>query len=336
MRTPALQILTIFPEDSIQWRRGEEIIRRRLSDHELGFAYGVDSAGPFVARAEVVLSFTFLDAYARAAKNLRWIQGFGSGINRLIDMPSLDPAVIITNARGIHGPTVSEAALAMMFALARDIPRMVRAQDRRQWDVFPSALLHGKTLGVFGVGAIAEALAPKCHAHGMRTVGISSRATAPGFDELYPRDRLREMVGRFDVFVLLAPLDETTCGAIDRAMLRAMKPTAMLINVGRGGLVVESELIAALREGAIGSAGLDTFEIEPLAPESALWAMPNVLISPHNAGRHDGYVDDVLDIFEYNIACYCSGRTAEMRNLIDWRPPAARAAADHTGADQTR
>lgn len=325
-----MQILTIFPEDSVQWRRGEDIIRRRLAGYELSFAYGVANAGPFVSDAEVVLSFTFLDVYARAATRLRWIQGFGSGVNRLIDMPSLDPSVIITNARGIHGRTVSEAALAMMFALARDVPRMVRAQDRKQWDVFPSALLHGKTLGVFGVGAIAEALAPKCRALGMCTNGISGRAHAPGFDVLYPRNKMLDVVGGFDVFVLLAPLDETTTGAIDRAVLRAMKPGAMLINVGRGGLVVESELIAALRDGAIGSAGLDTFEIEPLSPDSPLWTLPNVLIGPHNAGRHDGYVDDVLDIFEYNIACYRDGRFAEMRNIIDWRSPVAKDATDHT------
>lgn len=324
-----MRILTIFPEDSAQWRAGEEIIRRRLAAHELSFAYHIDTAGPLVADPEVVLSFTFRDDYARAARNLRWIQGFGSGVNKLIDMPSLDPSVIITNARGIHGITVSEAALAMMFALMRDIPRMVRSQDRREWDVFPSTLLHGKTLGVFGVGAIAEALAPKCQALGMRTVGISARGSAPGFDALHPREQLLQTVPLFDVFVLLAPLDETTHGIIGRDVLHAMQRSAILINVGRGGLVVESEMVAALRDGVIHGAALDTFEVEPLSPESPLWAMKNVLIGPHNAGRHDGYVDDVLDIFEYNIKCYCECRFAAMRNIVPWKPPAIPSPASH-------
>jgi len=333
---PAPQILTIFPEDSIQWRRGEATIRHRLARHHLTFAYHIDTAGPLVPDAEIILSFNFRDDYARTASRLRWIQGFGSGINRLVDMPSLNPATIITNARGIHGATVSEAALAMMFALARDIPRMVRAQDRQLWDVFPSKLLHNKTLGIFGIGAIAEALAPKCQALGMRTAGISSRTAAPGFDILYPRAQLLEAAATFDFFVLLAPLDETTKGAIGRAVFQAMKPTAILINVGRGGLVVEPELIAALQNHTIAGAALDTFETEPLPSESSLWTMPNVLIGPHNAGRHDGYVDDVLDIFEYNIECYQCCRPTEMRNLIDWRPPAATAATGHTAASPAK
>ena len=110
----------------------------------------------------------------QAASRLKWVQALGTGVDNLIDQAALRKDVIVTNIHGIHGPPVSEAALGAMLALARDLPRAVRAQDERQWQRFPAQLLHNKTVGIFGVGVIAEALAPKCKAFGMRVVGVSS------------------------------------------------------------------------------------------------------------------------------------------------------------------
>ena len=131
--------------------------------------------GPYIGSADVLLTFAprLSDDVLRAGTRLKWVQALGTGVDNLIDRPVLRKDVIVTNVHGIHGPPVSEAAISSMLALARDIPRAVRAQDRREWARFPAQLLHNKTVGVFGIGAIAEELAPKCKAFGMRTVGVS-------------------------------------------------------------------------------------------------------------------------------------------------------------------
>ena len=153
--------------------------------------------GPHIATADALVTFTpMLTAKVlEQADSLKWIQTLGTGVDNLIDQPTLRKDVIVTNVRGIHGAPVSEAALATMLALARDLPGAVRAQDARQWRRWPAQLLHDKTVGIFGVGLIAEALAPKCKAFGMRVVGVSS-APRPvaGFDRMHGRDELLRVV----------------------------------------------------------------------------------------------------------------------------------------------
>src|SRR5208282_4801008 len=150
------------------------------------------------------------------ATRLKWIQTLGTGVDNLTDQAGLRKDVVVTNVRGIHGPPVSEAATAAMLALARNLPGAVRAQDARQWRRWPAQLLHNKTVGIFGVGAIAESLAPKCKAFGMRVVGVSSGARpVPGFDHVYSRDELVRVAGEFDFFVLLTPLTPATRNSID-------------------------------------------------------------------------------------------------------------------------
>src|SRR5262252_8362442 len=192
------------------------------------------------------------DEVLRAAVNLKWIQTLGTGVDNLIDLPSLRKDVIITNVHGIHGAPVSEAALAAMFALSRDLPRFVRNQERREWARWPARLLDGKTVGIFGLGVIAEALAPKCKALGMRVVGISSAPRKlAGFDQIVARDDLVAAMRDLDYFVLLTPLTPQTRGIIGLEVLAAMKPTAYLVNLARGGVVDEAALLDVLARRAI-------------------------------------------------------------------------------------
>ena len=202
--------------------------------------------GPHIAKADVLLTFPpmLTGKVLEEAKGLKWVQTLGTGVDNLIDQSTLRKDVIVTNIRGIHGPPVSEAALGTMLALARDLPRAVRAQDQKQWQRFPAQLLHNKTVGIFGVGAIAEALAPKCKALGMNVVGVSSgpRPT-PGFDRMHSRDELLQVVGGFDFLVLLTPLTAATRNSINAEVLAAMKPSSFLINLARGGVVDETALV---------------------------------------------------------------------------------------------
>jgi D-2-hydroxyacid dehydrogenase (NADP+) len=223
--------------------------------------------------------------------------------------------VMVTNIRGIHGAPVSEAALAGM--LARGLPKAIRLQDERQWRRFPAQLLHDKTVGIFGIGQIAEALAPKCKAFGMRVVGVTS-APRPvaGFDAMRRRDELSKVVGDFDFLVLLTPLTAATRNCIDAGIFAAMKPASYLVNLARGGVVDEPALIEALSEQRIAGAALDVFSQEPLPADHPFWSMPNVIITTHQGGFCDVYIDYALPTVEANMECFLKGDFDAMINVV--------------------
>jgi D-2-hydroxyacid dehydrogenase (NADP+) len=275
--------------------------------------------GPHIAAADALLTFTpmMTAKVLEQATSLKWLQTLGTGVDNIIDQPALRKDTIVTNVRGIHGPPVSEAALGTMLALARDLPRAVRAQDQRQWQRFPAQLLHNKTVGIFGVGVIAEALAPKCKVFGMRVIGVSSGPrTVAGFDRMHAREELVQVVGDFDFFVLLTPLTASTRNSIDAKVLAAMKPTSFLVNLARGGVVDEPALIEALKTGRIGGAALDVFNEEPLPADHPFWSMHNVIITTHQGGFCDVYVDYALPTVEANMQCFLSANIGGMINVV--------------------
>jgi D-2-hydroxyacid dehydrogenase (NADP+) len=274
---------------------------------------------PHIAEADALLTFAPMlsDKVLASARRLKWVQALGTGVDNLIDRPALRKDVIVTNVHGIHGAPVSEAAIAAMLALARNLPRAVRLQDKRQWQRFPAQLLHDKTVGIFGIGAIAEALAPKCKAFGMRTIGVSSvPRELPGFDRMHASGELIALAGEFDFFVLLTPLTEKTRDCIDARVFAAMKPTSFFINLARGGVVDEAALLEALRERRIAGAALDVFNEEPLPAEHPFWGMDNVIITTHQGGFCDVYIDHAWPTIETNMRCFLNGDIAAMINVI--------------------
>jgi D-2-hydroxyacid dehydrogenase (NADP+) len=275
--------------------------------------------GPHIASADALVTFTpmMTAKVLEQAKSLKWIQTLGTGVDNLIDQPTLRKDVVVTNVRGIHGAPVSEAALATMLALARGLPGAVRAQDARQWRRWPAQLLHDKTVGIFGVGLIAEALAPKCKAFGMRVVGVSS-APRPvaGFDRMHGRDELLQVAGDLDFLVLLTPLTEATRNSVDAKVFAAMKPTSFLINLARGGVVDEPALVEALNTGRIGGAALDVFNQEPLPADHPFWSMQNVLITTHQGGFCDVYIDYAMPTVETNMLRFLAGDLGNMINVV--------------------
>jgi len=275
--------------------------------------------GPYIASADALLTFTPMmsDEVVREAVSLKWIQTLGSGVDNLVELPSLRREVIVTNVHGIHGAPVSEAALAAMFALSRDLPRFTRNQDRHAWERWPARLLDGKTVGIFGVGVIASALAPKCKALGMRVMGISSGPRQlPGFDRMVPRDDLVFAVRDLDYFVLLTPLTPQTRGIIDAKVFAAMRPGAYLVNMARGGVVDEAALLEVLTRRAIAGAALDVFAEEPLPPNHPFWGLDNLIITTHQGGFCDVYPDLALPTVETNMRCFLSGNTGQMVNVV--------------------
>jgi phosphoglycerate dehydrogenase-like enzyme len=224
--------------------------------------------------------------------------------------------------RGIHGAPVSEAVIAYMLSLARDMPASVHAQDRSEWRRHPSQLLAKKTVGILGVGLIAEYLAPICKALDMTVIGFTGTPRASkGFDRMIARDKLLEIAPELDFLVVLLPLSEESRNIVGRAVFKAMKKSGYLLNLARGGVVDEPALIKALDAGEIAGAALDVFSQEPLPPENPLWKTKNVQIFSHLGGYSQGYEERAMPTIAHNMACYLDGRSKYMVNIV--RKPAS-------------
>ena len=279
---------------------------------------------PYIADIDILLCFSppMADHVVRKAKKLKWIQALGTGVDNIIDLPSLGKEVIVTNIRGIHGTPMSEATIAYMLSLARDMPESTRAQDRHEWKRWPAQLLNGKTVGILGVGLISEHLAPMLKAFNMTVVGISSGVRpVPGFDRMVARDDLLKVVGELDFLVAMTPLTPETRNIIDERVLAAMKPTAYLLNMARGGVVDEDALFKALEAGEIAGATLDVFMQEPLRSTSPMWKARNCTIFPHLGGYSEGYEERAMPTIAHNMGCYLEGRFKDMMNVV--RKPAS-------------
>jgi phosphoglycerate dehydrogenase-like enzyme len=315
---PRLLILLTLPPDVTEQYRAR--LSRLFPEIAIDVVADKAKAESAIKAADMLLTFgqmlKNLKFDLKDAVNLKWVQALGTGLDGITDQPSLRPSVTVTSLHGVHGPPVSEAALASMFALSRDLPGFVRAQDERAWKRWPAKLLHNKTVGILGIGVIAEALAPKCKAMGMTVVGItSSPRPVAGFDSVHPVSELLTVVPHLDYLVLLTPYSAATHHLIDAKVFAAMKRTAYLVNVARGGVVDEDALVAALRAKEFAGAALDVFNEEPLPADHPLWGFNNVIITTHQGGFCDTYVDLAMPLLEHNMRCFLKGDTKSMRNI---------------------
>jgi phosphoglycerate dehydrogenase-like enzyme len=295
-------------------------MRQRFPDLGIDVADGLAAAEPFMPQADVLITFgphLHDGAILRTAANLKWVQALGTGVDGIVDQPHLPANVVVTNIRGIHGEAVSEAAIAAMLALGRRLPESIRNQDRRKWVRWPAKLIDRKTVGIYGIGLIAEALAPRCKALGMTVIGFTAtKRDVPGFDRMHLRGELTKVAGELDFLVLLAPFTEETRNVINADVFAAMKPGSYLVNVARGGIVDEDALIAALDSGRLAGAALDVFQTEPLPPDHRLWSMPNIIVTPHLGGFCDTYAERALPTIEHNMACFLRGDITGMINVV--------------------
>jgi phosphoglycerate dehydrogenase-like enzyme len=277
-----------------------------------------------IGEADVLLVSGFWrNAFAAKAGRLKFIQSISAGVDQY------DPAVLrehgirLASAQGANANAVSEHAIALILALARKIPEARDNQAQRHWRGMIGDLsrredeLGGKTLLVVGIGRIGGRLARLAKAFGMNVVGLRrdpARGTE-GADEIHGMDQLKAQLPRADYVALTCALTAETRGLMDGAAFAAMKPGATLVNVARGRVCDEAALVAALQSGRIGQAALDVTADEPLAADSPLWAMPNVLITPHTGGETRSYEDNVLDLMEENLARLRRGE-ATLKNQV--------------------
>ncbi len=274
-----------------------------------------DDALKHAAWADIIMCFgpQAKADFFRDLPKLKWVHSLGTGTDGITDSPHLGHDVVVTATRGIHGVPMSEMAFLMMLAFNRDFRRIERQRAEQKWERFPGTLLDQKTVGILGLGAIAEDMAPRFKAFGMRVVGISRTVRPiPGFDKIYSRADIVQAAAELDYFVLLLPLEDDSRNIVSDAVLDAMKPTSYLINLARGGVLDEAALLRALEGNKIAGAALDALAKEPLPADNPLWKLPNVIITPHIGGFCDTYVRDAAQQFEQSLAEFVAGRPEKM------------------------
>jgi phosphoglycerate dehydrogenase-like enzyme len=255
-----------------------------------------------------------------ADSKLKWLQTWSAGVDSLPLDKFRARNMFITSANGVHAYPISETIFALMLGLTRKIHTYVKNQQSKTWHHAGMNLeMHKKTVGILGVGAIGKEVAKIAKAFSMNVLGVRQSGKPEEFvDEMFTTDQLTSLLPSCDYVVVTLPLTRETKGLFGAEQFKQMKPSAFFINVGRGAIVVEDELIHALEIGQIAGAGLDVFEKEPLNEASPLWEMENVIITPHTSGSTEHYTKRVIeDILIPNLKDYISG-TEPSINLVDF------------------
>lgn len=287
---------------------------------ELDTVRGLEEALAKVGEAEVIQPGSWSDELWKAAPKLRWVQSSGAGIEGFLTPDFIASPIILTNAQGIYAVPMADHVMAFLLYFSRRFDVLVRDQLGRRWGDWGTLELNelrGKTLGIVGLGGIGMEVAKRAKAFDMRVIATRRRPDLPASyaDEVRGVNELTWLLQESDFVLLSVPLTEQTRALIGEAELRSMKPTAYLMNVGRGGLVDEDALVRALQEGVIAGAGLDVFAREPLPQESPLWGMENVLITPHDSGYSPQSHHRFMDLFCENLRRYVSGE--RLLNVVD-------------------
>lgn len=246
-----------------------------------------------VREAEIVIAWSLRPEQIKQAKKLRWIHSPAAAVHQLMFPELIHSDLILTNAREVHGPVVAEHVIALIFALAKRLPQAARLQEQRKWGqrIMWESLPRPRevseaTVGLVGVGSIGREAAKRATAIGMQVVAVRENPGKPkpeGVETVYSVAEIEQLLSRSDYVVLAVPTTPQTRGLMNADRLCKMKADAYLINVGRGPLVNEPDLIHALQQKQIGGAALDVFEHEPLPADSPLWGLENVFITPHTA-----------------------------------------------------
>ncbi len=305
------KVLLLLPRKE---QEKEDIYREKIfagSDLEPVFAYRSEQVS-HPEKYEVVVSFFypwFYDLLPRM-KNLGWIHFLSAGVDTLWEWGLQDRNLIFSNSSGVHAGPISDHVLGQVLYFSRRLGTFTRQQQQKNWERHGLEELEGQVMGILGLGAIGRACAHKARAMGLRVLGSASRPRSlEGVEEVGGPEILPRILEESDYLIIALPLTSRTRGYLGREELQLMKKNAVLINIARGEIIDEEALIDCLQEGNIKGAGLDVLAREPLPPDSPLWDMENVLITPHVAGSTPRYMERALAIFLENWKAYREGRT---------------------------
>jgi len=297
------ELRAALPDDRIVTVENDDL--EPLSEAEVAFG------GWSVDRLRAVLA---------GMPKLRWVHTFSAGVDRYVPELARYERVLLTNNSGAYDVPIAEHVIAMIFAAAKKVPEHLAAQARHEWQrESPHAEVRDATLVILGLGSIGTELAGLASGVGMRVIGIRRDARsdrpAPGVERVMPPDRLIEAAREADYLAVTAPLTPQTKGMVSAEVLRALKPTAWVINIARGPIVDEAALAAALASKRIGGAALDVFDTEPLPATSPLWSLENVIITPHISNSSPRLRARSLALVTENVRRFKAGEP--LLNVVD-------------------
>lgn len=277
-----------------------------------GDAAATEKLDALLARADILFGFIPPQDLIRRGPKVKWFQVTSAGVDRLTRHEIWNSSILITGVSGIHAAAISEFVLGTMLMFAKGALHSFENMQKHEWERYLSTMLHGRTVGIVGLGNIGREIARLSKAFNMRVIATrrSARKTgkARNVDILLPQKELKQLLAESDYVALAVPLTPDTQNLIGEAELKAMKPTACLINIARGGVIDEDALITALKNGQIAGAGLDVTAREPLPADSPLWEMDNVILSPHVSGGMEDYMLRATELFCENLKRRREGR----------------------------
>ncbi|HEY1263573.1 MAG TPA: D-2-hydroxyacid dehydrogenase [Terriglobales bacterium] len=289
-------------------------LREEFRNLEVAHRDTYDGVEPYLHDAEVIFTLNLRPDQFKLAAKLKWIHCPAAAVHQFMYPELTNSDVILTNGRDVHGPVVAEHVIALIFALAKNLPQAARFQQRHIWGQEPMwnttpriREVAGATLGLVGLGSIGRAVARHASALGMEVIAVREhpeKEKPEGVSQVFPSSDLSALLAKSDYVVLAAPVTSETQHLMDARRLAEMKPQACLINVGRGQLVDESALANFLKSGKLGGAALDVFDREPLPPESPLWDLDNVLVTPHTGGLTGKLWERQYVLFSENLRRY--------------------------------
>lgn len=291
-------------------------LRKDFPQVEVVHSASYDGIEPQLRDAEIIITWSLRPEQFALATHLRWIHSPAAAVHQLMFSELVHSDVVLTNAREVHGPVVAEHVMALIFALAKQIPRAVRLQQKHIWgqEIMwrgrprPREVA-GATLGLVGLGSIGREVAKLAAGLGMRVIAAREnpeKEKPVSVEQVYGSSEINTLLENSDYVVLAAPTTRATTGLINAERLARMKPEAFLINVGRGPLVDAAALAVALRNQKIGGAALDVFDQEPLSADSPLWDLEDLLLTPHTAGLTDKLWDRHYVLISENLRRYLS------------------------------
>lgn len=276
-----------------------------------------------IAQAEVIFTWgakrEVMEQLLAKAKNLKWIHSRSAGLDSLLFPALAESPVPLTNGKGVFSQSLGEFVIAGAMFFAKDLRRMLRNQEAGRWEQFNVTELRGRTMGIVGYGDIGRAAAQRAKCMGMTVLALRRNPALskddPAVDRVFGFEGLHEMLPQCDYVVAAAPLTPETKHLLSTAEFALMKPTAVVMNVGRGPVIHEAAIVEALQSNRIRGAALDVFEVEPLPAESPLYKMQNVLLSPHCSDNTEDWLEQAMIFFYANLERFRKGEP--LQNIVD-------------------
>jgi phosphoglycerate dehydrogenase-like enzyme len=283
------------------------VLRQRFPDVDFVYATRQPERDDGLRHCDIAFTWILNEAELGTAAHLKWVHTSAVAVETLCLPQLFERGIVVSNTRGVQAVPIAEHVLAVVLALAKQIPFTVDNQRKAIWGQLAYVgerqpwLLAGRTLGLIGMGTIGAAVAARASAFGMRVVALRRRAGAAEAPHVELMTDLDALLAAADVLVIAAPLTSATEGMIGAPQIARLRRGSLLVNVGRARILDTAALVAALDSGHLGGASLDVYPIEPLPPDHPLWACPNTILTPHTAGFRQGHWDDAIDVFSENL-----------------------------------